>query len=685
MRRSPLILCAALLGACTSSGPNPGNPATTGIVREHFDLRTRPQDDFYRHVNGHWLDTVAIPADRSSWGAFIELDDHAERQVRELVEAMGTTAVGDIGAGSGNELDGIYRRQVRDMYGSFMNEAGIEAQGLRPLRVELRAIDGLRSSEDVVRYIGRMQPLPVRTPLAFFIAQDGKQADRYLVHLTQAGLGLPDRDYYLGDDARSQQLRDAYRTYVRTVLDLAGHAGARAEADVIVDIETAMARLQWTRLRNRDRDQTYNRLSRAELVALAPALNWQELLDTARIPQRGPFIVRQPDYVTGIARLIQETPVSTWRSYLAFHTVNAAAPYLSQAFVTANFDFYGKILSGAQQLQPRWQRGVQTTDRAVGEQLGKLYVERYFSPAAKQRMDALVTDLRTAFASDIDELPWMSAPTRSEARTKLAKVMTKIGYPSKWRDYSTLLIRADDLVGNLKRAALFEYNRDLARLGAPVDRAEWGMTPQTVNAYYNPSLNEVVFPAAILQPPFFSVTADDAVNYGAIGAVIGHELSHGFDDQGRKSDGDGNLRDWWTAEDARQFKARTSRLVTQYNAFSPLPDTHLNGELTLGENIGDLSGLAIAYRAYHASLHGKRAPVIDGYTGDQRFFIGFAQIWRSKQRDEVARQMLLTDPHAPPHFRALGVLRNFDPFYAAFGVKPGDSMYLPPQERVKIW
>ena len=685
MRMFILVICTMFAAACTNTQEAKRPiPKASGIVRENFDSHIRPQDDFYRYVNGHWLDTAAIPADRSRWGAFVELGDQADVHLREIVDSLANSQSA-VEAPNTEALDAVYHQQVRDFYASYMDEQGIEARGIRPLIPELRTIDGLNSVSDVTRYLGRVQPLPVRTPLGFFVAQDDKQADRYIVHLTQSGLGLPDRDYYLKDDEQSQKLRTAYKEYVRRLLDLAGHAQASTEAAAVIELETEIAKLHWTRTRNRDRDATYHRLTFNELTALAPQFDWQGLLDAAHIPSRGPFIVRQPDYATTVAQLIARAPVSTWRLYFAFHTISAAAPYMSKAFVDAHFAFYGKTLSGTEQLQPRWQRGVQATDNAVGEQLGKLYAERYFTPDAKARMDTLVHELQVAFASGIDELPWMTAPTRAEAKAKLAKFAIKIGYPSVWREYSTLLIRPDDLVGNLKRAAQFDYNRDLAKLGGPVDRTEWGMTPQTVNAYYNPSMNEIVFPAAILQPPFFNVAADDAVNYGAIGAVIGHEMSHGFDDQGRKSDGEGNLRDWWTADDAREFKARAAKLIVQYAAFSPLPGTNLNGELTLGENIGDLSGLAVAYHAYRTSLRGQEAPVIDGFTGDQRFFIGFAQIWRSKQRDEVTRQYMLVDPHSPPQFRAFGVLRNFDAFYSAFNVKAGDGMYLPPDQRVKIW
>jgi predicted metalloendopeptidase len=506
-----------------------------------------------------------------------------------------------------------------------------------------------------------------------------------VVLVNQSGLGLPDRDYYLLQDPKMVTVRQAYQGYVTRLLTLADQPDPEGAASRILALETAIARRQWDRARSRDRNATYNKMTVAQLAALSPSYDWRAYLTAAGLGKAADVIVRQPDYVKGLDSIVANTPASTWREYLTFKLLDGYADELPAAFQEARFMFRGRTLSGQQQQAARWKRGVDEVEGALGEAVGKLYVERNFKPEAKARMDEMVRNLRKAYEVGIDSLEWMSPATKAQAKDKLAHFTVKIAYPDKWRDYSALTIKRDDLFGNAIRANEFAYADMAGRLGKPVDRSRWGMTPQTVNAYYNATNNEIVFPAAILQPPFFDVNADDAVNYGAIGAVIGHEIGHGFDDQGRKSDGAGNLRDWWTPADAQAFEERTSKLGAQYEAISPLEGTHINGKLTMGENIGDLSGLAQAYRAYHISLHGKPAPVIGGYTGDQRFFLGYAQIWRAKFRDESLRQQLLSNPHSPGMARAFVPLVNNDAFDRAFDVKEGDKMYRAPSDRVKIW
>jgi predicted metalloendopeptidase len=521
------------------------------------------------------------------------------------------------------------------------------------------------------------------------VHQDAKDSSKYVFDLAQSGLGLPDRDYYLLDDERLKQIRGAYAAHVEAMLRLAGDKAAPAEAAQIVALETALARIQWTKVENRDPVKAYNRFEFAALRKLAPGYDWNQYLAESGVKGKTDYlIVSQPSYITGFQALIKSTPLPAWKAYFRWRLLSAYSPYLAKAFVDEQFAFYGTTLRGIAENQPRWKRGVGLVDGAIGEGLGRIYVERYFPAQAKARVDELVQNLLAAYRADIETLDWMSPQTRQRALDKLALFSTKIGYPVKWRDYSALRIVRNDLVGNVIRANQFEYQRNLNKLGTPIDRTEWDMTPQTVNAYYNPEQNEIVFPAAILQPPFFNAAADDAVNYGAIGAVIGHEISHGFDDQGSQYDGHGNLLSppgWFTDADLAQFKARTQALVTQYAAYSPVPGYPINGRLTLGENIADNSGLAIAYKAYQISLGGKPAPVIDGLTGAQRFYMGFAQVWRGKVRDNESIRLIKSDPHSPMQFRGIVPEQNQPGFYEAFGVKPGDKMYLPPESRVSLW
>jgi predicted metalloendopeptidase len=666
------MACACALG---SSALAQSAPLASGIDKPFVDPAVRVQDDLFRHVNGNWLKTTPIPPDRASTGAFEQIHESIQTQLRELVEAAGK---------NGEDLNA---RKIGDLYAGFMDEASIEKLGIAPLGGELAKVDAVNSPSDLAALSARMVQLGAAAPLNIDIHQDAKDSTRYVADFAQSGLGMPDRDYFLkDDDARLKSIRVKYEQYLARMLTLAGEKDADAQARAVVALETELARAQWTKVQNRDPVKTYNKLSYGKLKDLAPGQDWDAYFDAAGLKGRvDDVIVSQPSYVSGFAKLVQSTPLSTWKAYYKTRLLSAYAPFLSKDFVDARFAFAGTTLRGTPENLPRWKRGVNLVEQSMGQALGKLYTEKYFPAQSKARMEELVANLLRAYRQSIDTLDWMSPQTRKQAQAKLAKFTPKIGYPRQWRDYSALDIRAGDLVGNVMRARANDYAFHVGKLGKPVDRDEWFMTPQTVNAYYNPELNEIVFPAAILQPPFFDPKADDAVNYGGIGAVIGHEISHGFDDQGSQYDGDGNLRNWWTPQDRKRFEAKARVLVQQYGAFSPLPGYHVNGELTLGENMADNSGLAIAYKAYHLSLGAKKAPVIDGLTGDQRFFFGFAQVWRGKVRDEALIERIKADPHAPDEIRANGTVRNHPGFYSTFGVKPGDAMYLPPAKRVTIW
>lgn len=650
----------------------------SGVQSELFDTEVRPQDDLYRYVNGKWLDSVPIPADRARYGAFDEVAERAEQQLRDIVEALGRTS----------KLANSDAVKIRDLYASFMNEARLDELGLQPLRAELLAIDKLNSRVALAKHIVYLSQLGVNVPMVAFVHQDNRDSTRYAVDLYQAGLGLPDRDYYLkaGEAGAYTKIRIAYQAHINAMLQLAGIGDTDIAAKQILALETALAKAQWDKVKNRDPIKTYNKYPLAQLRKLAPDFAWPEFMSSAGIEGKVDYLlVSQPSYVEAYARMLRTQPLETWKRYLKWRVISDYAPYLAKPFVESNFAFEGTTLRGIPEQRPRWKRALTLIESSVGDGLGKLYVAKYFPPENKQRMQKLVSNLLTAYGQSIATLDWMSDTTKAAAKEKLAKFMVKIGYPEQWRDYSGLRIEADDLVGNVMRAQQFEYQRQINKLGKPIDRNEWQMTPQTVNAYYNPELNEIVFPAALLQPPFFNAEADDAANYGAIGAVIGHEISHGFDDQGSQFDGDGNLRDWWDAADRSKYAAKTRALVSQYSAYEPVPGYKVNGELTLGENIADNSGLAIAFKAYQISLHGKTAPVMDGMTGQQRFYAGWARVWRENAREQEQIRLLAIDPHAPDHFRALGAAVNQDSFYDAFGVKPGDKMYVPPERRVVIW
>ena len=671
-----LLLWSGSLLAAEGNGESAVKSRTSGVEFDGFDKSIRPQDDFNGYVNGGWIEKTEIPADKPYYGSFTRLRDLSDERTRSIIEELGKRQ----GLPAGSE-----ERKIGDLYASLMNEQLAEGLGDRPLQAEFQRIDAISSRKELTGELAELAKLGVYGPFALFVNVDSGDSTRYAVYLTQAGLGLPNRDYYLKKGEKFDKIRAEYPKYIARLFELAGFDRAGDRAKRIYGLEHGIALAQWAPEDNRDVSKTNNRIAVADLKTVSDKIEWDAFLADAGVTGEKSVFVRQPSYVAKLGTIFGETDLDTWKDYLRFHVLDEASPWLSQPFVTAHFDFSGRLINGLQEQRPRWQRAVQIVNGALGEAVGKVYVQRYFPPEAKARMIELVENLLNAYKVSIQNLDWMSPETKAQAEEKRAKFTYKIGYPDEWRDYSTLEIRRDDPIGNLERATRFEYERDLRKLGGPVDRNEWFMTPQTVNAYHNPRLNEVVFPAAILQPPFFNLEADDAVNYGAIGAVIGHEMGHAFDDQGRKTDGDGNLRDWWTDADAAAFQAKAKMLVDQYNQYSPVEGLNVNGQLTLGENIGDLTGVTIAYQAYHIALDGKPAPVIDGLTGDQRFFIGFAQIWRSKGRDEFIRRQVLTDPHSPAQFRAVGPLRNFEPFYKAFDVKPGDGMYLAPDKRVLIW
>jgi endothelin-converting enzyme len=674
MHRCTAFIALALMSFAASAAETVTAPLASGIDMTAMDKNVRPQDDLFRYVNGTWLANTPFPPEYPIAGISIMLYEKAQVDVHAiLLEAAG--------AGDAATPD---MQRLGDMYTSFMDEKRVEERGiasLAPLFTEIAAIDGPKS---LAAFFGTAQGRGISVPIGAYVSPDARNSTHNVAYLTQDGLGLPNRDYYLREEDTYVQFRGKYVDYLAKLLTLAGEANGAPRAAQILELETQIARDQWTPVQNRDPVKTYNRHGIESAAALAPGFDWKAFHAGTGLPA-GDFIISQPSYVTELGKQMDSVDLAVWKDYLKVRTIGAYARVLPGAFVEASFDFNSRTLRGTESLRPRWKRAVVETDRAMGEAIGAAYVARHFPPEAKQRMDQLVRNLLAAFDTGINSLAWMGATTKAEAHTKLGKINVKIGYPDKWRDYTGLEIRRDDLIGNVMRTNQFEWNWQAARAGQPKDPGEWFMTPQTVNAYYEPTNNEIVFPAAFLQPPLFNLAADDAVNYGAIGSVIGHEISHGFDDSGRQYDGDGNLRDWWTADDNEKFKQRAGGLVHQYSSFKALPDLNVNGELTLGENIGDLSGAAVAFAAYQKSLGAAEAPVIDGYTGPQRFFLGYAQSRRGKWREGLLREVVLTDPHAPDEFRANGVVANMDEFYEAFGLREGDKLWRPAAERVKIW
>ena len=658
--------------------------ARSGIDLSHMDSAIRPQDDLFGHVNGRWLADYAIPADRATDGAFRLLYDRAEEQVRELI----TQAAERAGTAATDE------QRIGDLYASFLNETAIGHRGLRPLIDEVALIDAAAGPDELAAVIGRLQRSGVGGGIGLYIDTDSKNSTRYLVHLSQSGLGLPDESYYRDDQHAA--ILGAYPGHIARMFALVfgGQADEYTErAARIVALETALAAAHWDVVRRRDADLSYNLRSFAEISTTAAGFDWHGWTDALGItPEKiAELVVRQPDYLIAFTDLWTGADFADWQDWARWRLIHARAAVLTDDLVTEDFAFYGRTLSGTEQIRERWKRAVSLVEGLMGDAVGRLYVQHHFPPQAKARMDTLVANLREAYRVSISDLAWMTPETRQRALAKLDKFTAKIGYPKNWRDYSELHIERDDLYGNVIRGHHVEFDREVAKLGGPVDRDEWFMTPQTVNAYYNPGMNEIVFPAAILQPPFFDADADDAANYGGIGAVIGHEIGHGFDDQGSKYDGDGNLVDWWTDADRAEFNARTTKLIEQYDAYIPRDldardeAPHVQGAFTVGENIGDLGGLSIALLAYQLSLGEREAPVIDGLTGVQRVLFGWSQVWRTKSRVAEAVRRLAVDPHSPPEFRCNGVVRNIDAFYDAFDVSEDDALYLDPQQRVRIW
>jgi putative endopeptidase len=645
----------------------------SGIPVDELDPGVRPQDDLFRHVNGRWLERTEIPADRARDGAFRILAEEAENAVREIAEEAASAP------------EGSEERKLGDLYASFMDADRAEQLGPEPIGETLAEARAVSSIPELLETLGRLERLGIGGPFRLFVGTDPGNPERYLVSFEQGAISLPDESYYR--EERFAGVREAFPGHVQRMFELAGLPDAERAAGRVLALETAVAGHHWDRVANRDREKTYNLRTWAGVLAEGPDLRgWLAAL----APPTGAFdevVVRQPSFSTGLVALLTDEHLPAWRDWLCWRVIHTAAGYLSEAFVQEDFGFYGRTLSGTPQLRERWKRGVSLVERAMGEAAGRAYVARHFPPGARERMDVLVANLIEAYRQSIEKLEWMGPDTRRRALDKLGKFTPKIGYPVRWRDYSSLIIDPADLTANVRAARAFEFHRQLNKIGTPVDRDEWFMTPQTVNAYYNAGMNEIVFPAAILQDPFFDPDRDEAANYGAIGAVIGHEIGHGFDDQGSKYDGDGRLTDWWSAADREAFDHRTRSLIEQYNGLAPkqIPDQHVNGALTIGENIGDLGGLGIAWKAYLVSLRGEEAPVIDGLTGAQRFFLSWARIWQSKARDEEAIRLLAADPHSPGEFRCNQIVRNLDEFYTAFDVGATDELWLEPAARVSIW
>ncbi|SDK33910.1 putative endopeptidase [Cryobacterium psychrotolerans] len=647
----------------------------SGIDTSELDPGIRPQDDLFRHVNGKWIARSEIPADKARWGSFYLLAEESEKSVREIIlEAQSAP-------------EGTEERKFGDLYASFLDEDRVEKLGATPLQADLATVDAVTSIPILLGTLGRLERKGVASAFHLYVDNDPGNPERYLVFVEQGGIGLPDESYYREEKFAS--VRDAYLTLQARMFGLAGISDAETRAKRVFDLETELARHHWDNVKSRDSELAYNLKTWGQVSALAAGADlhlWLEGLDAPEAAFEE-LVVRQPSFVSGLAEMLTEDRLDDWRDWLRWQVIRSSAAYLSSDFVAANFEFYGRTLSGTPQIRDRWKRGVSLVEGALGEAVGRIYVERHFKPSAKAGMDVLVGHLVEAYRQSITGLEWMTDETRTRALEKLDKFTPKIGYPVKWRDYSTLTIDAGDLIANVRAASEFEFHRELGKIGNPLDRDEWFMTPQTINAYYNPGFNEIVFPAAILQFPFFDEARDSAANYGAIGAVIGHEIGHGFDDQGSKYDGDGLLIDWWTEADKAAFQERTRSLIEQFNALAPkqVPEHHVNGALTIGENIGDLGGLSIAWKAYLLSLAGQEPPVIDGMTGARRFFLSWAQAWQMKGRDEEVIRLLAIDPHSPNEFRCNQIVSNIDEFYEAFGVTEADALWLDPEKRVTIW
>ena len=650
----------------------------SGLDLNHIDPSVRPQDDLFRFMNGKWLKESVIPDDRASDGAFYWLYEQAEKQVKQII----------LDQAASNAAGGSNAQKIGDLYNSFMDEEKIEQLGITPIAKDLAAAASFKTADEFFQILGELESQGLSGLFYSYVSTDNKDSSKNIVYLGQSGLSLPDEAYYR--EGEYQEVRDAFLLHVEKIFELAKLPDGQAAAKQVLELETQIAACHWDQVKDRDAEATYNKKSFTELTSLAPAFNWKLWISSSNTPAHvlEQVVVRQPSYFEGLSKLIESFDLDKWRSWLTWHIISGASPYLNKALVDENFNFYGTTLSGIPKLKERWKRGVGLVEGALGEAVGQIYVDRHFGKQAKERMVGLVANLIEAYRVDIKALTWMSDETKEKAFIKLDKFTPKIGYPDKWRDYSKLIINPGDLIGNLAQISKYSQDYEYAKIGKPVDKSEWYMTPQTVNAYYNPGMNEIVFPAAILQPPFFDVLADDdAANYGGIGAVIGHEIGHGFDDQGSKYDGDGNLVNWWSDKDRAEFEKRTKKLIEQYDQLSPsaAPEVKVNGALTIGENIGDLGGLTIAYKAYEISLSGKQPPEIDGYTGAQRFFMGWAQSWRGKYRPEEVKRRIATDPHSPDEFRCNQIVTNLSEFYDAFAVKQSDKHFMPEGERVRIW
>ena len=682
------VVCSTLLFvvACSNNNePSINQAAVTsidksllvsGFDKANMDNNIRAQDNFYRHINGGWMNNNDIPNDKTAIGSFYDLRDKADDDVKAIIEELAATQ---------HLKKGADEQKVADLFRSYMDTGKRNTAGITPIQNILDSINTIKNKKELARFFGSHSSIGISSPLALYISIDAKNSSRYATHIWQSGLSLPDRDYYLNEAERFVKIREGYVAHIEKIFNIAGLKETKIAAKNIMALETSLASYHWTRVQTRDSEKRYNKFQTTNLASITDKFDWQAFLKAEGVEEQKDIIINQPDFIEGFGEIFDKTSLDVWKQYLTFQTLTSFSSYLTTDLDDENFNFFSKQLSGLKEQRPQWKRGVGVVNANLGEVIGKLYVARHFIPEAKSRMSNLVENLRNAYGASIDDLEWMSAETKKAAHVKLAAFTPKIGYPDRWEDYSALSIKSDDLIGNLMNARQVASQKEIAKLGGPIRKWEWGMTPQTVNAYYNPTVNEIVFPAAILQAPFFNMKADDAVNYGGIGAVIGHEMGHGFDDQGSKYDAEGNLRNWWTEQDLAQFKERTDALVAQYANYKVFDDLSVNGELTLGENIGDLSGVTIAYKAYKTSLNGEAAPIIDGLTGDQRFFMGYAQIWRSKIVEKSMRNRVATDPHSPGEFRALGSLSNMNEFYLAFDVNEGDAMYIAPEKRVKIW
>lgn len=667
-----LLSCFALsmlLSSCSQK------EMASGVSKKDMDTLVNPGDDFDAYVNGNWNKTTKIPADKASYGAFDMLLDKSEKDVKAIIEE----------AAKGNNAEGTDAQKIGDFFASYMNRKERDAIGLKPLEKEFAAVDAITDYNSLASYFGEANRKGYSIPFSFTVYNDFKDPNKYSLVTWQGGISLPDRDYYLSNDEAMLKIRNAYKIHLEKMLQLAGITNPAENAAKVFALEVEIAKIHQRKEDNRDMVKLYNPYKVEDFKSLMPQFNWNAMMEKAGVAKEKSAIIAQVDYLKNLDGLIQKTPIDTWKTFLKWGILNNSCTYLTSELDKQQFEFNGKILNGTEKQREDWKRGVATVSNGLGEMIGKLYVEKHFTPEAKERMTKMVKNLLKAYAESIKKLDWMSEATKKEALKKVDKFVVKIGYPDKWKDYSSVKINKKDLFGNVQRATEFEYNRNLAKLGKPVDKTEWGMTPQTVNAYYNPTVNEIVFPAAILQPPFFDLEADDAVNYGGIGAVIGHEIGHGFDDQGSTFDGDGVMKNWWTEKDMAAFKAKTAALIEQYNSFEALPGLHVNGAFTLGENIGDLGGLSIAIKAYKESLNGKEAPTLDGFTGIQRVFLGWGKVWKEKMRDEALRNQVSADPHSPAKFRVNGTVRNIPEFYEAFNIKPNNKLYLAPDKRVKIW